>query len=99
MFDPLGFISPIIIVAKILMQHIWAKGLDWDEPMVGYLESDITRWMEDLGNLDLIKVDRCLCPDSNTDQRLHVFCDASKDGYATVAYLTCVGGNESMYEL
>ncbi|KAL7294460.1 hypothetical protein TKK_0012454 [Trichogramma kaykai] len=28
LFDPLGWISPIIIVAKILLQDLWLNGLD-----------------------------------------------------------------------
>ena len=30
-FDPLGLASPFIVLAKILIQDMWAKGLGWDE--------------------------------------------------------------------
>ncbi|CAB0039248.1 unnamed protein product [Trichogramma brassicae] len=43
LFDPLGWISPIIIVAKILLQDLWLNGLDWDEPLQDEL---LTRWIE-----------------------------------------------------
>ena len=32
-FDPLGFISPYTVQAKIILQDILADGLDWDEPL------------------------------------------------------------------
>jgi hypothetical protein len=29
-YDPLQFLSPFLVRAKILMQEIWRAGLDWD---------------------------------------------------------------------
>ena len=33
LFDPLGFLAPFIIRAKILMQEIWIVGVGWDDPL------------------------------------------------------------------
>ena len=33
LFDPLGFLAPFIIRAKVVMQEIWRKGFDWDEEL------------------------------------------------------------------
>ena len=30
-YDPIGFLNPVIVNAKILMQEIWKAGLQWDE--------------------------------------------------------------------
>ena len=30
MFDPMGFVSPIIIKAKAIMQRLWSSKTDWD---------------------------------------------------------------------
>ena len=30
-FDPLGFVAPVLVTGKILLQRMWAAGLDWDQ--------------------------------------------------------------------
>ena len=32
-FDPLGFLAPIVFQAKVLMQDIWRHKYDWDEEL------------------------------------------------------------------
>ncbi|GFY13496.1 uncharacterized protein TNCV_1803671 [Trichonephila clavipes] len=33
LFDPIGFISPFVLIIKCLMQEIWEYGLGWDEQL------------------------------------------------------------------
>ena len=33
LFDPLGFLAPFIIRAKVVMQEIWRKGFGWDDEL------------------------------------------------------------------
>ena len=33
LFDPIGFIAPFTIRAKILLQDMWTTGLEWDEEL------------------------------------------------------------------
>jgi hypothetical protein len=30
-FDPLGFVSPLVVVAKILLPELWTRGYGWDD--------------------------------------------------------------------
>jgi len=32
-YDPLGLLGPIIIVAKIIMQQLWSLNIGWDESL------------------------------------------------------------------
>ena len=34
LFDPLGLVSPFVIVAKMLLQELWSRGYDWDDVIV-----------------------------------------------------------------
>ncbi|XP_058827697.1 uncharacterized protein LOC131687629 [Topomyia yanbarensis] len=37
MFDPLGLVSPVVIIGKLLMQQTWKENIDWDEQITGEL--------------------------------------------------------------
>eukprot|EP00117_Sycon_ciliatum_P035683 scpid49170/ scgid26997/ len=30
-FDPLGFVAPFVLRGKVMIQSLWASGIDWDE--------------------------------------------------------------------
>ena len=87
-FDPLGFLAPFIIIAKIIIQLVWLEGLDWDDKLPQDLDEKIQRWCDDLKSLTVLRVPRCVrrkfAPIHTT---LHFFSDASKEAYATAAYL------------
>ncbi|XP_071816656.1 uncharacterized protein [Apostichopus japonicus] len=85
LFDPLGFLSPIITTGKIMLQEIWSSGVRWDEEIPQELASKVKAWVSDLQNLDKVVVPRCIEYESGKTS-IHVFTDASKDAYAAVAY-------------
>ena len=100
LFDPLGFLSPFTICAKVLMQELWTTGLDWDDPLMDDQARKATKWFKELENLPSIKVPRCLQPALGdlVAVSLHTFSDASGDAYGAVVYSRCEynGGNVSV---
>lgn len=52
LFDPLGWLAPITIVAKLMMQEIWLAGLSWDELFPPHMS---TRWEEFKNSLPLLE--------------------------------------------
>ena len=42
-FDPLGFIAPVVIQGKILIQKLWQLKVPWDEPLNDDLQ---TKWKD-----------------------------------------------------
>ena len=59
LFDPVGFLAPFTIRAKIMMQEMWTAGLEWDELFPGELIKS-REWFCELEELPVIKVSRCL---------------------------------------
>ncbi|XP_060799417.1 uncharacterized protein LOC132901020 [Neoarius graeffei] len=89
-FDPLGFLAPLILPAKQLLQELCQAGYGWDEPLPQGISK---RWMEWTSSLELVKgftVPRCLKPEGFGVTRcveLHHFADASESGYGSVSYI------------
>ena len=55
-FHPVGFLALVIIRAKILLQEMWAAGMDWDDLFLGDLASKARKWFKELEDLPTIKV-------------------------------------------
>ena len=46
LFDPLGFLAPFVMVAKILFHDLWKAGVDWDLPEPEVSEKVFTQWLD-----------------------------------------------------
>ncbi|XP_058446018.1 uncharacterized protein LOC131427111 [Malaya genurostris] len=59
LFDPLGFLGPIITLAKIQMQDLWRLGLAWDENLPPEPLKNWTSFRKQLPLVNLMKKNRC----------------------------------------
>lgn len=55
LFDPLRFLSPFTVRAKILMQEIWTAGIDWDDALPNHLQAKWNKWNAELKDLSVVK--------------------------------------------
>ncbi|KAK3090823.1 hypothetical protein FSP39_014942 [Pinctada imbricata] len=93
LFDPLGFISPIIIHGRILMRDLCQEVNDWDQPLLTEFEKEWSNWKESLKSLHKLAIPRMYTPTSfsqATERSVHILCDASEKAIAAVAYLKTV---------
>ncbi|XP_028410464.1 uncharacterized protein LOC114533078 [Dendronephthya gigantea] len=87
LFDPLQFLAPFTIRAKLLLQKTWAAGIGWEDKMPENLCNEWNNWVKELSDLNGFEVPRPLRLPGPTDVWLHTFSDASQDAYAAVSYL------------
>lgn len=87
-FDPLGWIAPAVILAKMMIQKLWLSGIGWDEAVPTELLEEWKTYHTELPQLTTVKIPRWLgMTTDDVDVEMHGFCDASKLAYAAVIYL------------
>jgi len=88
LFDPLGWLTPVSILAKITIQSTWLLGLKWDTPLPENEAAQWCKFQEELPVLENIRISRALLKGPSVDHRaIHGFADASERAYAAVLYL------------
>nr|XP_012148434.1 PREDICTED: uncharacterized protein LOC105663534 [Megachile rotundata] len=90
LFDPIGWIVPILIVAKVYMQTLWSSRCDWDDVLPATLLTEWQTFYEQLPDLEHLSIPRKLAPRVIQSTSLHGFSDASTKAYAVAIYMRSV---------
>ncbi|XP_061180594.1 uncharacterized protein LOC133189205 [Saccostrea echinata] len=93
LFDPLGFIAPIVIHGRILYREICEDNDDWDEPLPNDREEEWTIWKQSLHALENLRIPRMYTPvslSSASSSKVHVYSDASEKAISAVVYLQTI---------
>ena len=99
MFDVLGWFSPTVIKAKILLQKLWVHKIDWDDIVPRDVLEIWRRWRSELQSLSNKCLPRCYFPKGvqKFSTQLHGFCDASEHAYAAVAYIRMTDTEDAVH--
>lgn len=89
LFDPFGWISPTIILIKVLFQKLWLLDLNWDDPLPTTVADEWLLIRSSLPTLMDIKLPRFL-PNVQGEIQLCGFCDASELAMSAVVYARAV---------
>ena len=92
-YDPLGFIGPMILPGKLLLQDATRLKLALDDKMPDQIEHKWFKWLDGLRSLIDLQIPRCVKPrdtDDDTCIELHNFADASLQTYRACSYIRCI---------
>lgn len=94
-YDPTGFLAPIVIRAKSYIKQLWIQKLKWDQPVPEQFKKSWMEFYNNLRSINELKIPRWLHTKGDGAVKLFGFCDASEFGMGAVIYLQYqpVGGN------
>ena len=90
-YDPLGFLSPITICAKLIFTSACSGDISWDEELDAVDRKKFTSWIEELKLMKKLRIPRYVLTGMMDSVELHGFADASIDAYAAVVYVVVPG--------
>ena len=98
-FDALGWYSPTIVKAKILLQIRWIEEIGWDDCVPNAILEEWSKWRWELPLLSTHHIARCYYPKEAVivSTQLHGFSDASEKAYSVVIYLRMEDCNSTIY--
>lgn len=91
-FDPLGFVSPVILIGRLIFQEATRLKVGWDVAVTEGLQNRWDARLQDLASLSMIKIPGCLLVGDPRDLvfELHTLCDASSSAYGCCTYLKSI---------
>ncbi|XP_050065913.1 uncharacterized protein LOC126554977 [Aphis gossypii] len=92
-FDPLGFLSPVLIRGKIYLQQIWAANMDWDRELQPNMRDKWLNFYHNLNELKTCAIPRKVKPSPTQRVEIHGFCDASEVAYGACIYVRSMDKN------
>jgi len=89
-FGSLGFLTPVVLPAKRILQDLCRQKYSWDEDLPDDVVKSWKKWISGLLQLENFGVDRCVNKkkfDAPVFAQLHHFADASEEAFGTTSYL------------
>ena len=97
-FDPLGLISPFILLAQKILKHMFEENLGWKDKLMGEMLESWERWLSHLPDLENITFPRHVPFIADTE--LYVFGDAAANmGHRVAAYARTPVGDNGTFEM
>jgi hypothetical protein len=97
-FDPIGFLSPTVLLLKIINQKLWEKEIGWDQAAPAEIQKSWKLVMTGLVDFTQLQIPRLIgLSEKVTSHEIHVFGEASEAAYGAVAYARLQRGQEDPY--
>ncbi|XP_063372557.1 uncharacterized protein LOC134660706 [Cydia amplana] len=85
-FDPLGWVAPVVTKMKLLFQSVWKSKMEWNSEVPEDIYKKWNKVQTDLNKLNEYEIPRWLNSREHDVIEPHGFCDASLAAYAGVIY-------------
>ena len=95
-FDPLGWIAPFTLKARLVLQRLCRDGMDWDDEVDPAILNIWREWYKETNLLETLSIARCWQEEDYERLRaveFHHFSDASEHGYGACSYLRTVNSH------
>ncbi|XP_050066248.1 uncharacterized protein LOC114132630 [Aphis gossypii] len=92
-FDPLGFLSPVLVRGKIFLQQLWSMKIDWDARLPVGIRQRWSQFYEELERVRALSIPRKAIPERANIIDVHGFCDASEEAYGACIYIRSHGSD------
>ena len=88
-FDPIGYLAPLLSKAKMILQSIWESGSGWDDLVKEEIYRRWIAWLAQLRLVEEVRIPRFYSEGLNevVSTQLHMFSDASSEGMCAAGYL------------
>jgi len=100
LYDPLGFVAPVILIPKLLLQSLCKAGIGWDEVLTHDQTTEWQAWLSNLSHLNHLHIPRCYKPMDFgivSTVELHHFADSSAEAYGACSYLRLTSKQGSIH--
>lgn len=96
-FDPLGLLSPCVIIAKKILQRLWLNKSSWDEPVADNIARKWEKFKSELPFLLDLRITRHVLCSFPKYVEIHGFSDASETAYGVCVYLRSVDAQDKVF--
>ena len=87
-YDPLGVVEPVTIVARKIFQDVCREGISWDSSVSEEIQSRWESFVKHVQQQPDIGFPRCVTSTEKPEEMsLHTFADASQTAYCAAVYL------------
>lgn len=89
LFDPIGIVSSVALIPKLLVQETWRQNLSWNEEVAEDTKDKFYQWLSEVPLLAEVCIPRWIadCELEDAECQIHVFSDACKFSYASCVFL------------
>ena len=89
LYDPLGFLGPVLTKAKVLLQRLWQQKVEWNEVLPNSVVNEWHDFVTTLKCIEEVKITRFILTEAWQRIVIQGFADASEAAYGAVVYLQC----------